>query len=193
MTLEQALQQRSNNSCELCSSTEQLQVYKVPTESKGKPDDSIWVCEKCLQQLEKKAFLDTNHWQCLTTSMWSEVPAVQVVSWRMLNRCRTESWAAEALDMLYIDDDNIAWAKQTGDHDQAANDGMHLDSNGNILQDGDNIALIKSLDVKGSTVNAKLGTVVHNIRTVKDNTEQIEGRIDGQMIVILTKYVRKVS
>jgi protein PhnA len=36
-----------------------------------------------------------------------------------------------------------------------------------------------------------MGTVVKNIRLVEDNTEQIEGRIEGQLIVILTKYVRR--
>jgi protein PhnA len=40
-------------------------------------------------------------------------------------------------------------------------------------------------------VNARLGTVVHNIKLVADNTDQIEGRIEGQAIIILTKYVRK--
>jgi protein PhnA len=53
------------------------------------------------------------------------------------------------------------------------------------------VILTKSLDVKGTSLNAKVGTVVRNIRTVKDNTEQIEGKIEGQLIVILTKYVRK--
>ena len=43
----------------------------------------------------------------------------------------------------------------------------------------------------GSTLTAKLGTVVKNIRIVEDNTEQIEGKVEGQQIVILTKYVRK--
>jgi protein PhnA len=47
------------------------------------------------------------------------------------------------------------------------------------------------LDVKGSTLNAKVGTVIKSIRLVKDNTEQIEGRIEGQMIVVLTKYLRR--
>ena len=51
--------------------------------------------------------------------------------------------------------------------------------------------LIKSLDVKGSTLNAKMGAVVKNIRLVDDNTEQTEGKIEGQTIVILTKHVRK--
>jgi protein PhnA len=49
----------------------------------------------------------------------------------------------------------------------------------------------KTLDVKGSTISAKLGTVVKNIRLVHDNIEQIEGKVEGQTIVILTKYLRK--
>jgi protein PhnA len=68
---------------------------------------------------------------------------------------------------------------------------LHKDSNGQVLQNGDSVMLTKSLDVKGSTLNAKMGTVVKNIRIVEDNTEQIEGKIEGQLIVILTKYVRK--
>ena len=123
--------------------------------------------------------------------MWSETPAVQVVSWRMLQRFREENWAAEALDMLYFDDTQLAWAKATGDHENSAEVDIHKDCNGTALENGDTVVLNKSLDVKGSTVNARLGTVVKNIRLVHDNTEQIEGKIEGQTIVILTKYVRK--
>jgi len=53
--------------------------------------------------------------------------------------------------------------------------------------------LTKSLDVKGSQINARIGTTVKNIKLVPDNTEQIEGKIEGQQIVILTKYVRKTT
>jgi len=60
-----------------------------------------------------------------------------------------------------------------------------------VLQNGDAVVLTKSLDVKGSTLNARMGTVVRNIRLVHDNTDQIEGKIEGQLIVILTQYVRK--
>jgi len=123
--------------------------------------------------------------------MWSEVPAVQVVSWRMLNRLRNESWAMDSLDMLYLDEEKLAWAKASGDHENDASVDLHKDCNGQVLQSGDSVVLIKSLDVKGSTLNAKMGTVVKNIRIVENNTEQIEGKIEGQTIVILTKYVRK--
>ena len=93
--------------------------------------------------------------------------------------------------MLYLDDERLAWAKASGDHESDASVDLHKDCNGQVLQNGDSIVLTKSLDVKGSTLNAKMGTVVKNIRLVEDNTEQIEGKIEGQLIVILTKYVRK--
>ena len=38
---------------------------------------------------------------------------------------------------------------------------------------------------------AKKGTVVRNISLVPDNAGQIEGRVNGQRIVILTQYVKK--
>lgn len=191
MKLEKELIQRSGNKCELCEATTDLKVYEVLPQTGSYADSSMLICPKCTAQIEKKEELDSTHWKCLTTSMWSEVPGIQVVAWRMLNRLRNESWAAENLDMLYLDDEKLAWAKATGDHDNDGSVDLHKDANGAVLNDGDTVVLTKSLDVKGSTLNAKMGTVVKNIRTVKDNTEQIEGKIEGQLIVILTKYVRK--
>ena len=190
MNQEETLKGRSGNCCELCGATEGLKVYEVPP-STGNMEDAVLVCPKCMAQIEKKEELDSGHWQCLGTSMWSEVPAVQVLTWRMLNRLRNESWAAEQLDLLYLSDEQLVWAKQSGDHENDGSVELHRDCYGAILQNGDNVVLTKSLDVKGSTVNAKVGTVVRNIRLVSGNTEQIEGRIEGQQIVILTKYLRK--
>jgi protein PhnA len=67
----------------------------------------------------------------------------------------------------------------------------HIDSNGTILENGDTVTLIKDLEVKGANFTAKRGTSVRNIRLVHDNPEQIEGKINGQGIVILTQYVKK--
>lgn len=191
MRLEEILAKRSGNKCELCKSETNLTVYEVPPQDQSSEDNSMMICSKCLAQVNKKEELDSNHWNCLTESMWSEVPAMQVVSWRMLNRLRNESWAADNIDMMYLDDDRLAWAKATGDHENDASVDLHKDAYGAILQSGDTVILTRSLDVKGSTLNAKLGTVVRNIRLVENNTEQIEGKIEGQTIVILTKYVRK--
>jgi protein PhnA len=191
MNLEEQLRQRSDNQCELCLSATALSVYEVPPQDSGNADNSILLCGKCLAQAEKKEVLDSSHWSCLTASMWSEVPAVQVMSWRMLSRLRQESWAADSLDMMYLDDAQLAWAKATGDHENDSRVDLHKDCNGQVLKAGDSVVLIKSLDVKGSSLNAKMGTVVKNIRLVEDNTGQIEGKIEGQVIIILTKYVRK--
>ena len=191
MKLEDLLKQRSDNKCELCQSENSLKLYEVMPQDRSNEDNCILICDKCTAQIEKKEELDNNHWSVLSTSMWSEVPGVQVTSWRMLNRLRSESWAMEALDLMYLDDERLEWAKATGDHENDSAVDLHKDCNGNVLQTGDTIVLTKSLDVKGSTLNAKMGTVVKNIRLVDDNTEQIEGKIEGQVIVILTKYVRK--
>ena len=191
MKLEEILMKRSENKCELCGSASALTVYEAPHAKHHDEDGCLMIFGKCLAQIEKKEELDSKHWSCLTTSMWSEVPSIQVVSWRMLNRLREESWASESLDMMYLDDERLDWAKKTGDHENDSSVDLHKDCNGQILQDGDSVVLTKSLDVKGSTLNAKMGTVVKNIKLVTDNTEQIEGKIEGQLIVILTKYVRK--
>lgn len=191
MKLEEKLLIRSEKKCELCQSGASLKLYEVPPQTYSDEDNCMMICDKCSAQIEKKEELDHKHWAGLTTSMWSEVPGIQVVSWRMLNRLRQESWASDSLDLMYLDDERLAWAKATGDHENDATVDLHKDSNGAILQDGDTVVLTKSLDVKGSTLNARMGTVVKNIRLVADNTEQIEGKIEGQVIVILTKYLRK--
>jgi protein PhnA len=191
MKLPELLLNRSENKCELCGATDSLQVYEVPPQNQTNAENCIMVCNTCLAQIDKKAELNQEHWKFLNESMWSEATGVQVVAWRMLNRLKAESWAADLLDMLYLDDNKLAWAKATGDYDNDSSVDLHKDANGTILVQGDSIVLTKSLDVKGSTLNAKMGTVVKNIRLVEGNTEQIEGKIEGQTIVILTKYVRK--
>ena len=191
MKLEEALQQRSEGHCEICSANAGVQLYEVQPQDNRSEENCCMLCSTCTSQIEKKEELDNNHWKILSTSMWSEVPAIQVLSWRMLNRLRNESWAAENLDMLYLDDEKLAWAKATGDHEGDSSVDLHKHAYGVLLQNGETVILTKSLDVKGASVNARLGTVVRNIRLVADNTEQVEGKIEGQQIVILTKYVRK--
>jgi protein PhnA len=89
--------------------------------------------------------------------MWSEIPGVQVVSWRMLNRLRNESWTTDNLDTMYLTDEILAWAKATIDDRNDTSVNLHRDCNGQQLKTGDAVALIKSLAVKGSTLNTKMG------------------------------------
>lgn len=132
--------------------------------------------------------VESNHWRCLNDSMWSEVPAVKVIAYRMLNRLKAEGWPMDLLDMLYLDEETLGWAKAEAAAETAL---VHKDSNGAILQAGDTVTIIKDLNVKGSSLVAKRGTAVRNITLVHDNAEQIEGRVEGQKIVILTQYVKK--
>ncbi len=191
MSTETDLKTRSDNKCELCGATDHLGVYDVPPESGGSADKAVYICEPCKSQIENPDSMDANHWRCLNDSMWSQQPAVQVMAWRMLNRLRGEGWPVDLLDMLYLDDETLAWAKATG---EAADDGdavVHKDSNGAVLSAGDTVTLIKDLVVKGGGFTAKRGTAVRNISLVADVPEHIEGRVNGQQIVILTEFVKK--
>ena len=108
MKLDDLLRQRSDNKCELCKSATNVALYEVPPQDQSNADNTILICSKCLAQIEKREELNSAHWNCLTEAMWSEVPGVQVVAWRMLNRLRNESWAADNLDMMYLDDERLA-------------------------------------------------------------------------------------
>jgi protein PhnA len=100
---------------------------------------------------------------------------------------------SDLLDMAYLDDETLDWAKASGDGKIIDEADLHKDCFGAILQSGDNVVLVKTLEVKGATFDAKMGTVVRKIRLVEGNPEQIEGKVNGSQIVILTKYVRKSS
>lgn len=194
MSLSKALQARSNGTCELCEKSVANNTYNVPHGSGADIDTNIHLCDKCLAQIDITEELDSNYWAAfLPTTMWSEVPAVQVVAWRMLNRFRSETWAADAIDMMYLDDDSLEWAKASGEHLSDIEDSLHRDCNGTLLIGGDSVSLIKDLDVKGSSINAKMGTAVRNIRLDKNDPTLIEGKVDGQSIMILTKFVRKIN
>ena len=189
MTIESILRERSDSRCELCTSEQDLSVFPVAP-GDGSPEQSVLVCSICRQQLENPAAVDPNHWRCLNDSMWSQVPAVQVVAWRMLNQLSAEGWPQELLDMMYLEEDTLTWAKQ-GMSDPADDSVVHQDCHGAVLAAGDTVTLIKDLDVKGANFTAKRGTAVRGISLVADNAEQIEGRVNGQRIVILTQYVKK--
>lgn len=65
------------------------------------------------------------------------------------------------------------------------------DANGNLLQDGDSVTVIKDLKVKGSSLVVKVGTKVRNIRLV-DGDHDIDCRIDGiGAMKLKSEFVRK--
>ncbi len=186
-----ALMERADSKCELCGATDNLEVYAIPPDLDGGFDKSILACETCRSQINKEQEMDSNHWRCLNESMWNENLPVQVMSWRMLSRLNAESWAQDALDMMYLEEDALTWAKVTGEDEQEDAALIHKDSNGVTLQSGDTVVLIKDLPVKGTSMVAKRGTAVRKIGLVPDNAEHITGRVNGQSIVILTQFTKK--
>lgn len=188
MANESALLNRCGGKCELCSAEAELATYEIP-ESEGHSDNIIMLCANCSGQAVGATALDANHWRCLNDSMWSAVPAVQVMAFRMLHKLNTETWAQDLLDMLYLDEDLKQWA-EAGIVQPAKEGAPTKDSNGAILQAGDTVTIIKDLNVKGTSFTAKRGTAVRNI-SLTDNPEHIEGRVNGTRIVILSCYVKK--
>ncbi len=166
--------------CPLCSSSDSLITYPVP----GGPDGaSVDICATCAGQIDGEP--EPNHWRGLAGTIWDENPAIQVLSLRMLKRLSGEGWARDALDQAWLDQETQAWA------DNAPAESQHKDANGATLQNGDTVILIKDLPVKGAGFTAKRGTAVRSISLVADNPAHIEGRVEGQRIVILTEFVKR--
>lgn len=81
----------------------------------------------------------------------------------------------------------------TGDVDKHAADidRVFKDANGNILQNGDAVTVIKELKVKGSSLVVKVGTKVKNIRLI-DGDHDIDCKIDGVGAMKLkSQFVKK--
>ena len=171
-----------SNICELCTSEEGLSLLEVAP-SDGSEEQAVYVCSKCKQQIESDT-LDATHFNCLNDSMWSEVPAVAVLSYRLLNTLGRQ----DLIDMMYMEDDVKAWAEAGISNEEKL---VYKDANGVILQTGDTVVITKDLDVKGTGFTAKRGTAVRNIGLVPNDAEHIEGRVNGVKIHILTKYLKK--
>ena len=166
--------------CPLCSSGDDLITHSVS----GGPDGaSVEICATCADQIDGTP--EPNHWRGLAGAIWDENPGIQVLAVRMLKRLSSEGWAQDLLDQVYLDEDIRAWA------DNVPQESQHKDSNGAVLNAGDTVVLIKDLPVKGGGFTAKRGTAVRGISLVADNPAHIEGRVEGQRIVILTEFVKR--
>lgn len=166
--------------CQLCNASESVEKYTVEPRN-----DTITICSVCLSGIDEP-LLNEKHWNCLHDSMWSDVPAVQVMAFRLL----TKLGSRDQLDMLYLEDDVKKWAEE-GLED--ANIEATRDSNGNILSEGDSVSIIKDLLVKGAGFTAKQGTTVKNIRIVPGDPTHIQGKVNSSTIFILSKFLKKLQ
>lgn len=167
--------------CALCNSSEATPFEVTPK------SETVQLCATCRGGLENSP-TDGPHWQCLNEAIWSTEPAVQVLAYRLLKALPEAPWAREVLEIAYLEPEVMALA-EAGVTEQP--DVVHRDSNGAVLAASDTVTLIKDLPVKGAGFTAKRGTAVRNIALVSDNAAHIEGRVEGQRIVILTQFVKK--
>lgn len=176
MALIDDLMARSGAVCEFCGAAEDLAAEPL-----AGTEEHVLLCAICRSENAPEA-----HWRCLEGAAWSAEPAVQAAVWRKLGQIDA-AWAAEAREGMALEGDALAWA-QAG---QVLPGVEHRDSNGALLASGDTVTLIKDLPVKGAGFTAKRGTAVRGISLVADNPAHIEGRVEGQRIVILTEFVKK--
>ena len=78
--------------------------------------------------------------------------------------------------------------------DNSANEeNVVKDANGNILQNGDSVTIIKDLKVKGASSDLKRGTKVKNIRLIDDGIHNIDCKIDGfGAMKLKSEFVKKI-
>lgn len=184
MSISQKLKDRNGELCELCNSETATHEYTVSPKNDESIENQVAVCNTCLASIDSK---DASfHWRCLEGSIWSPEPSVQALSYRILQNYKEEDWANNLISSVDLDENVIQWAMSAL---EVAD--VHKDAFGNVLENGDTVVLTQALNVKGTNFTASKGTVVKKIKLVHDNPEQIEGKINEQMIVILCKYVKK--
>lgn len=105
------LTRRSRATCELCTTSGvALSIYEVPVAPKD-PDleHVLHLCDNCTSQLSKPKSIQPNHWRMLSETIWSEVPAAQILSVRILKHlAKSEAWAQEILESAYLDEELTA-------------------------------------------------------------------------------------
>lgn len=107
------LARRARSKCELCeASGVPLAIYEVaPVPAEPDFDHCLMTCETCREQLEKPKRIQSDHWRCLTKSIWSDVPAIQVLSLRYLRQfAEQHQWAADTLEIAYLTPEVEEWA-----------------------------------------------------------------------------------
>jgi len=168
--------------CVLCAAPDASPVQLSPG------DDVAVLCATCAAALTGD-ITPGPRWRCLGDAVWAPEPATQIAAFRLLKALPGETWAVDLLETVYLDPE--VQARADAGQGEALAEVTHRDSNGALLAAGDTVVLIKDLPVKGSSMVAKRGTAVRGIRLVHDNADQIEGKVNGQTIVILCQFVKK--
>lgn len=109
------LARRAKSKCELTQkSGVSLVTYEIPpVPNEPEFDRCLLVSEDVLRQLEKPSTLRAGEWRHLSEVIWSDIPAVQAVTVRILRHLApSEPWAQGLIDESYLDPEVEALADQ---------------------------------------------------------------------------------
>lgn len=105
-------------------------------------------------------------------------------------KCQSEYTYEDGL--LYVCPECANEWPQEASTESAEKESVIKDANGNVLQDGDTITVIKDLKVKGTSLVVKVGTKVKNIRLV-DGDHDIDCKITGiGPMKLKSEFVKKI-
>ncbi len=107
------LARRCKSKCELTgASGVSLHIYEIPPVPE-EPDLArcIMISEDSIQQISQPELIIPDQWHHLGELIWSEVPAVQIMAWRILQHIADkEKWARDILEDAYLDEEILAAA-----------------------------------------------------------------------------------
>jgi protein PhnA len=108
------LARRAKSKCELTGAAGvPLVAYEVPpVEKEPSLDHTLLISGECLEALIRPKTLKGQTWRALAETLWSDLPAAQVVAWRMLTvLAANEDWARTALEGSQLSDETLEWAE----------------------------------------------------------------------------------
>jgi protein PhnA len=108
------LARRAKSHCEITGiGGVPLQPWEVPpVPDYPDLDRTVLICSEVAEALDNPDTLAGPRWHCLAERLWSDVPAVQVLAWRMLaHLAESDHWAREALEQADLAPDTLAWAQ----------------------------------------------------------------------------------
>ena len=104
-------------------------------------------------------------------------------------QCTLENTYPDASNYVCADC-GFEWPMEANAPADDENDAVVKDSNGQVLQDGDAVVLIKDLKVKGSSTVLKMGTKVKSVRLVGGDHE-VDCKMDGGSFMLKACFLKK--
>lgn len=109
------LARRCKSKCELTgASGVALHIYEIPPVG-NEPEFSrcLMICNDAIDQINQPELIVPDQWHHLGELIWSDIPAVQIMAWRILQHiAKHENWARDIMEDAYLDEEILSEAQQ---------------------------------------------------------------------------------